>query len=330
MEKFIKKVYSKTLLIIGIIICSIGILFGGLFYLALSTPEAIYLDKVTDEFTYSKVDVDLLDDYFATQKLDTKILKYYLAYDNQDKPYVVVLDDVNYNLLKDIQDYSFGLTDTKPETLTIYGQSKKIEDEAYELLKDYLSDDEYTYSITQIKNAVGTYYLDTYYSPEEDTNFILIFSGTIITIGLMLIIIYIVRIKRSKKLMEKYSDKIERVINDVNNGKGIYNKTCKVFLTNDYIISYGAGLNVIETKDLLWIYQFIMKQNGISTSKILYGVNKFGKSTTITTINGMSKKQNNALDELYQDIINMLPDILYGYSKENKEKIKELTIKNNL
>ena len=130
--------------------------------------------------------------------------------------------------------------------------------------------------------------------------------------------------------MEKYSDKIERVINDVNNGKGIYNKICKVFLTNDYIISYGAGLNVIETKDLLWIYQFIMKQNGISTSKILYGVNKLGKSITITTINGMSKKQNKALDELYQDIINMLPDILYGYSKENKEKIKELTRKNNL
>lgn len=130
--------------------------------------------------------------------------------------------------------------------------------------------------------------------------------------------------------MEKYSDKIERVINDVNNGKGIYNKTCKVFLTNDYIISYGAGLNVIETKDLLWIYQFTMRQNGISTNKILYGVNKFGKSTTITTINGMSKKQNKALDELYQDIINMLPDILYGYSKENKDKIKELTRKNNL
>ena len=35
----------------------------------------------------------------------------------------------------------------------------------------------------------------------------------------------------------------------------------------------------------------------------------------------------NTLDELYQDIINMLPDTLYGYSKENKEKIKELTKK---
>ena len=38
---------------------------------------------------------DLLDDYFATQKEDTKVLKYYLAYDNQKKPYVVVLNDTH-------------------------------------------------------------------------------------------------------------------------------------------------------------------------------------------------------------------------------------------
>ena len=44
-----------------------------------------------------------------------------MAYDNQKKPYVVVLNDTHLNFLKDIQDYSLGLTDIKPETLTIYG-----------------------------------------------------------------------------------------------------------------------------------------------------------------------------------------------------------------
>ena len=324
MEEFIKRVYSNTLLIIGIIICSIGLLFGGLFYLVLSDQEATYLDKVTDEFTYAKIDVDLLDNYFATKKTNTQVLKYYLAYDNQNKPYMVVLNDINYNFLKDIQNYSLGITNIKPNTLTIYGQSKKIEDEAYNLLKDFLSDDEYSYSLEQVKNAVGSYYLDTYYNPNEDVNFILIFSGIIITVGLVLIITYIIRNKNNKKLIEKHKDKIEKVINDINNGKGIYNKICKVFLTNDYIISYKSGIKIIDNNDLLWIYQFVMKQNGVPTNKVLYGVNKLGKSITITNVNPISKKQNNALEELFQDITNMIPNIMYGYNKENKDKVKDL------
>ena len=102
MEEFVKRVYSKTLLVIGIIICLLGILIGGLFYWALSNQEAVYLDRVTEELTYAKVDVDLLDDYFATQKEDTKVLKYYLAYDNQKKPYVVVLNDTSEDELNNL------------------------------------------------------------------------------------------------------------------------------------------------------------------------------------------------------------------------------------
>lgn len=68
-----------------------------------------------------------------------------------------------------------------------------------------------------------------------------------------------------------------------------------------------------------------MRQNGIVTNKILYGVNKLGKSIIITNVSPIIRKQNNVLEELYQDMMNMYPDILYGYSKENKDKVKELT-----
>ena len=92
-------------------------------------------------------------------------------------------------------------------------------------------------------------------------------------------------------------------------------------------MGYDTGLSVIEVKDLLWVYQFVMRQNGIVTNKILYGVNKLGKSITITNVSPIIRKQNKALEELYQDMMNMYPDILYGYSKENKDKVKELTKK---
>ena len=67
-----------------------------------------------------------------------------------------------------------------------------------------------------------------------------------------------------------------------------------------------------------------MRQNGIVTNKILYGVNKLGKSITITNVSPIIRKQSKALEELYQDMMNMYPDILYGYSKENKDKVKEM------
>lgn len=156
-----------------------------------------------------------------------------------------------------------GITDLKPEPLTVYGLSVKIEDEVYELLKENLSDSEYTYSAEQIKDSVGDYYLDTDYNPDDDTHFVLVFSGIIIFIGLVFVISYVIRIKKSKKIIGKFGDTIEKVISDVDNGRGIYNKICKVFLTSDYIISYKTGLNVIENKNLLWVYQFVLKQNGI-------------------------------------------------------------------
>lgn len=65
-----------------------------------------------------------------------------------------------------------------------------------------------------------------------------------------------------------------------------------------------------------------MRQNGIVTNKILYGVNKLGKSIIITNVSPIIRKQNNALEELYQDMMNMYPDILYGYSKEKKIKLR--------
>lgn len=42
-----------------------------------------------------------------------------------------------------------------------------------------------------------------------------VFSGIIVIVGLVLIIIYVVKLNKSKKLLEKYSDKIEKVLNDM-------------------------------------------------------------------------------------------------------------------
>ena len=87
----------------------------------------------------------------------------------------------------------------------------------------------------------------------------------------------------------------------------------------------------------MWVYPFITKQNGITTSKSIYVVTNNGKSNVVAVVNTWGKKNKASFEELYQDIIhsnfkkyhlqdiiNKVPNVLAGYSKENMEKAKEM------
>ena len=45
-----------------------------------------------------------------------------------------------------------------------------------------------------------------------------------------------------------------------------------VYLTDRYLLSYAGGVKLIELNDIVWVYPFITKQNGITTSKSIYVV----------------------------------------------------------
>ena len=51
---------------------------------------------------------------------------------------------------------------------------------------------------------------------------------------------------------------------------------------------------------------------------------KNGKANIVANISAWGREKQNAYDELYQELISKLPDALHGYSKENKEKAKEM------
>ena len=97
-----------------------------------------------------------------------------------------------------------------------------------------------------------------------------------------------------------------------------------VYLTDRYLLSYAGGVKLIELNDIAWVYPFITKQNGITTSKSIYVVTNNGKSNVVAVVNTWGKKNKAFFEELYQDIINKVPNVLAGYSKENMEKAKEM------
>lgn len=316
----------KSLLVIGIILFVVFMGLGLLIYSAEVNTEYEVLTKNTSENVYAKLNVSLLDSAFATETLDGKEKDYYIAFDEDGNPFVIVLDKGGLEDLRKIQEYTLSETEMdKPNPVMVYGNVSKSDTEVFKYLQEFLKDEDgNTYTIDELKRVVGENYLDTTWDNKEEGIFALILFGVFSLSGLTLIIFYFVRNKKSKELLEEYGRELEKIEEDINNSRGIHNKECKVYLTDKYLLSYGNGVKLIELNDIVWIYPFITKQNGITTSKSIYVITNNGKSNIIAVVNTWGKKNKASYEELYQDIINKVPNVLVGYSKENKEKFKEM------
>lgn len=319
---------KKTLLIIGTIIFTVCIIIGMIIYNVESNVKYTKLDKSANTESYSKISVQYLDSYFATQEVDGTTKKYYIAIDEDNNPYIVMLNNEYEEKLRKIQEYTLSNDNIeKPEPITIYGHTSKMQTELYTLLQDWLKDDEgNTFTIDELKSNVGQFYLDTSWKASQQALYAFIVFASFSLIGLILIIIYLVRNKKTKHFLKEYEYELKKVEKEIDNGKVIYNKLCKVYLTDKYIISYSNGLNIIEIKNIVWIYPQEINQRGITTTKTLYAVTNKGKSNIITQTTAFGKSKI-AFDELYQDIINKIPDVLFGYTSENKKQAKNLYIK---
>lgn len=316
----------KSMLVIGIILFVVFMGLGLLIYSDEVNAEYEVLTKNTSENVYAKLNVSLLDSAFATETLDGKEKDYYIAFDENDNPFIIVLDKSGLESLRKIQEYTLSETEIeKPNPVMVYGNVLKSDTEVFKYLQEFLKDEDgNTYTIDELKSVVGENYLDTTWDNKEEGIFALILFGVFSLSGLILIIVYFVRNKKSKKILEEYGRELEKIEEDVNSGKGIHNKKCKVYLTDKYLLSYAGGVKLIELNDIVWVYPFITKQNGITTSKSIYVITNNGKSNVVAVVNTWGKKNKAFFEELYQDIINKVPNVLVGYSKENMEKAKEL------
>ena len=326
MEEFYKNLKAKkSLLVMGIILFVLFMGIGLLLYFDEANAEFVKLSNKTSEGVYAKVNVSLLDSAFATETVDNKKRDYYLVFDEDNNPHVIMLDNENFEKLRKIQEYTLDDTEMdKPDAVTIYGYTLKSDTEIYKYLQEFLTDEDgNTYSIDTLKSTVGEIYLDTSWKNSEQAISALILFGIFSLSGIALIITYFVRNKKCKKMILEYGRELEKVESDIRNGSGIHSKECHVYLTDNYILSYGSGVKLIELKDIVWIYPFITRQRGIVTNKSIYVITNDKKTNVIALVNAMSKKSKAAFDELYQNIINRVPDVLVGYSKENKELVKE-------
>ena len=153
----------------GIILFVLFMGIGLLLYFDEANAEFVKLSNKTGEGVYAKVNVSLLDSAFATETVDNKKRDYYLAFDEDNNPYVVMLDSDAKDALHKVQEYTLSETEMdKPDAVTIYGYTVKSDTEIYKYLQEFLTDEDgNTYSIDTLKSTVGEVYLDTSWKNSE-------------------------------------------------------------------------------------------------------------------------------------------------------------------
>lgn len=330
MKKDFNKMISvkKTLLIWGIILIVLFLGLGYMIYDEEKNAEFVPFDKTVKEETYATLNVDLLDQKFAIETIDSEKRNYYLTYDENSYPHVVMLTNEVFNSLKKINDYTLSDGDVKkPDSITIKGKTRKLDEDAYKFLEEYLNEgveEEDKISLERIKQVVGDNYLDTSFDNEEEGITSLIIFGCFSLIGVILIIIYLVKSSNYKKAMKDYGYIVEKFKEEYEKGKVLSYKANGIYLTNEYILTLNKGLKIYNLKDIVWIYRIKQKNTGITVSESLCIVTNDGKSNIITTSPALGMKKKESFEEIYQDIINKLPNALVGYTTENRKKAKEM------
>lgn len=328
-EEFLKNIKSnKITLIIGILFLLSSIASGIMVYYNKDKEmkDVKALVDVKKEDVYASVDVQVMTDYFATNDYAGIEHKTYFVWDNEYL-YIVDLNDKTREALNSIYDYSYAeeKQEEKPSPITIKGMTKTIPSDLKKIAIDAYNKlyDEKILTTTNFSDYLGVVYLDTFESPMTDLTTELIVCLPSLIIGAIILFVYFRKDIVTKKCIEKLEGKWEEVLQEMDASDNFYFKKAKAYITRNYVVSYAGGLEVYPHNDIVWIYPHEYRYNGNLSQKSIMMVTKNGKAHKLATVSA-SKKNLNTFDEMYDTLMNRMPNVLSGYTKENKEKAKEL------
>lgn len=249
---------------------------------------------------------------------------YYIVSDDKYL-YVVYMSPQDYQKLnkKDIYNHPIrieGITKTTTEDI------KKLAIEAY---NGSIQDSEKSLTLADFNNYFGSVYLDmtTKYTTTSTIFslifFLLLFFGVIISLTNIVELIGL-----SISIKKLGIDKIEEIDHEMNAQEAFYYDKASLYLTKNYIISFGRKLKIINYQDILWIYPFEQRTKGIKTGQSIMVLTSDGKTSTVATMAVITKQMKEIYNEIWNTIISKNDQILTGYTKENinamRQKVKEI------
>lgn len=241
---------------------------------------------------------------------------------NQKKVARFVDIDINGNSMIGLMEptHATKLFNDQSEKVVVKGKLEKFEKGAkfkgYNAIKEsYVKLFKEEASREEVMNSFTLLQLNQYQGSKSSIYFFAL-------LGIGAIILFIVIACKQMKLVihpEKYAlNKYTTLEDEAKVGKilqelelGNYDFQYKdIYLTKNYLITKGGGMKVAERNNIAWIYEKIMKQNGITTGKswLIYSLDQ--KTPFQISVFG---KKHNEIGEMLQK---QFPRATFGYSNE--------------
>ena len=269
---------------------------------------------------YVKINIAYLPYLFASESDDYGGKKYYIVFDDNQYPYIVRLTDNTYNKLEQLYDNNEEISYEIKGYL--FKQEKELKELAINAHKELFSDSEISEANYEL--YFGKSYLDETITPSTGVEAITIGVGVgLILLSFFIFIFYIVFKIRFKKNIKKYNK--EELESELLKPNTLYFKKENICLTDKYVISTMAGLDVIKYEDILWLYYENRRYNFVSIGKYIIARTKDRKMMQIAYSYGNEE----LLIEIMKKIAEKNDQIMLGFTKENQQKYKELTKKKN-
>ena len=331
---YVKKEYNKLIrnIIISILIIFIGV--GFKFWQIYIEKEAekqkkdmnsVIVDRTSDRKNrISYIDNRSVPFQFAVSESTTN--SYYFVSDGRYL-YIVFMSPKQFEKLdKEYTDDSKvrieGITknipnDVRSIALEVYNESVKEE--------NVINDNDF-------ENYFGDIYLDMTESKTQVAGFQwFMFYACIICGGIAFIICLAKLIKLTKKINKMDGNKIDELDSEMNNKDSFYYAKAHLYLTPHYIINFDGYFDVIKYEDVLWMYRYEVRTNGVKSSQSIKVLANDGVTYLLATIDVYSKKKKEVYEEIWNTIYSKNPNMLLGYTEENinamDEKIKEIKAK---
>lgn len=220
-----------------------------------------------------------------------------------------------------------NLINSESENIVIKGKLEKFDTGAklkgYNAIKElYLNSLKDTMTREEVMNNFTLVQLNEYNGSKTG-----IYIWTVIGTGLILVFVVLI-LKQFQFVIhpEKYhlnknttlSDEknVEKIMKELESNEYSYHDK-NIYITKHYLISKIGGMAVAEKKNIAWIYENIIKQNGITTGKswIVFSLDR----KTPFNFGNFGKKHK----ELGEILKREFPNATFGFSEELSKKWKQ-------
>lgn len=297
------------------------------------------IDKITNSEATNLNDIIVNEDEKINRKayLDIKDIPYQCVVieDTTDSYYIVSDGTYMYIAYMGLGDFEkLNNEEIRNNPIRVEGITCETNEEVKKVVLEVYNEgieEQYQIKESEFDDYFGSIHLDMVKETETVATIptlLTVFIGFVGMIGLCLTIREIYSYKNSIKKMDEYQ--IKKLDEEMNDPNAFYYNKAHLYLTDQYVINFKNKFVVIDYNDIVWMYTFEQRTNGIKASQAIKVLDHTGQTYTIAEIEFITKAKKEVYNEIWNTIISKNNRIVLGYTKENIKEMNDRFKKNRL